>query len=66
MVMGTDPGSRSDHCDPDHDQCNDAPSQNNRGGVLSDMVLEGTDDQEHEPGNTRRGSAGMDTTDVLN
>ena len=43
----------------------DTPSKNDLGGVFHDVVLEGADDEEDEPGDTGCRTARVDTTDVL-
>ena len=57
MVVSTDPRSGSDHSDDDNDQSDDTPCEDDRRSVLGYMVLEGADDEENEPSNTRNGAA---------
>lgn len=65
MVVGTDPGGSSNHRhDGDYDG-DDTPSEHHLGRVLGDMVLESADDGVDEPGDTRGGAAGVDTTEML-
>ena len=65
MVVRTDPGCRSDHRHPDHDQRDNTPGQDDRGSMLGEPVLEGADDEEEEPSNSTGGATRVDTTNVL-
>ena len=66
MVVGTNPWHSSEHDHIHDNQGDDTPREDDRRRVHRDMVLEGADDEEEEPGDTGSGAAGVDTTNVLN
>ena len=65
-MIGANPGCRGDHGDDCDDNANNTPSKSHLRCVLLDVVLERADHSEDEPGDTRRGTARVNTTDVLN
>ena len=65
VVVGTDPRGRGEHDYIDDHEGDDTPCEDDCGRVLRYVVLEGTDNQEEEPSNTTSGTAGVDTTDML-
>ena len=65
MVVGTNPWHSSEHDHIHDNQGDDTPREDDRRRVHRDMVLEGADDEEEEPGDTSSGAAGVDTTNVL-
>ena len=66
MVVSANPRCRSNHGDNCDNDTNDAPGERDLRSVLLNMVLEGADHCEDEPGNTGGCTAGVDATDVLN
>ena len=65
MVVSTDPRGGSHHGDNTDHNRNDAPGQSDRRCMQRHMVLEGTDNDEDEPGNAGGSTAGVNTTNVL-
>ena len=66
VVVSTNPGSRSNHCDDDNDEGDDTPCEDYGRSMLGDMVLEGPNDQEYEPSDAGRGASRVNTTELLN
>lgn len=66
MVVLPNPRSRSDHDYMNDHEGDDSPSKHDSRGVVVDMMLEGADNLEEEPGYTGDGTAGVDATNVLN
>ena len=65
MVVGTNPWHSSEHDHIHDNQGDDTPREDDRRRVHRDMVLEGADDKENEPSNTRNGAARVDTAELL-
>lgn len=65
MVVLPNPRSRSDRDYMNDHEGDNSPCKHDSRGVVSDMMLEGADNLEEEPGYTGDGAAGVDTTNVL-
>ena len=66
MVVFANPWGRSKHDHVGHHEGDNTPSEDDRRGVLGNMVLEGPNDEEEEPSNAAGSATRVDTTDVLN
>ena len=65
MVVRPNPWCGGTHSDNGYNNSQDTPCEDYFWCVFRDMVLEGADDEEEEPGDTSSGAAGVDTTNVL-
>ena len=65
VVICADPGSSGYHREEANGDRDDAPSEHDLRCVLHDVRLERADDEEDEPRDTGSGTAGVDTTDML-
>ena len=65
VVICANPGSSGYHREEANGDRDDAPSEHDLRCVLHDVRLERADDEEDKPCDTGGGTAGVDTTDML-
>lgn len=65
VVVGADPWGRSKHSYYCHNHTDDAPREYDLRSMPCDVMLEGSDNSEDEPGNTGCGTSRVNTANVL-